>query len=52
VTGQASLRGKWASVDDFLRDFDQASLDHAATLVNDSVFYDIDKIFQLGVAGP
>jgi UDP-N-acetylmuramyl pentapeptide synthase len=46
MTEQTSLRGKWASIDDFLRDFDRASLDGAVTLVNDSGFYDIAKIFR------
>jgi UDP-N-acetylmuramyl pentapeptide synthase len=46
VTGQPSLRGKWAGTDAFLRDFDMPALEDAVTLVNDSGFYDMDKIVQ------
>jgi UDP-N-acetylmuramyl pentapeptide synthase len=45
VTEQTSLRGRWASADDFLRDFDRTLLNDAVTLVNDSGFYGLAKIF-------
>ncbi|MDR0616402.1 MAG: hypothetical protein LBG29_06290 [Synergistaceae bacterium] len=46
VTGQPSLRGKWASTDGFLRDLDMSVMNGAVTLVNDSGFYDMAKIVQ------
>jgi UDP-N-acetylmuramyl pentapeptide synthase len=47
VTEQSSLRGKWADVDAFLRDFDPASLSGSVTLVKGSPFYGLGKILTL-----
>jgi UDP-N-acetylmuramoyl-tripeptide--D-alanyl-D-alanine ligase len=46
-TEQASLRGRWADTDCFIRDFDLSSLNGAVTLVKDSGFYGMGKIISV-----